>query len=101
MQWPSLDQCREFLKDTIRQKIDFSQTDQYQGASAATPGKTLPGRRRAARSAAGRPVARYRVGRSGNRHRCPPEPTQFQPRAADAGRAVYAAVGHAGRAQRG
>jgi hypothetical protein len=22
---------REFLKDTIRQKIDFSQTDQYQG----------------------------------------------------------------------
>jgi hypothetical protein len=26
-----LDHCREFLKDTIRQKIDFSQTDQHQG----------------------------------------------------------------------
>ena len=26
-----MDLCREFLKDTIRQKIDFSQTDQQQG----------------------------------------------------------------------
>jgi len=28
---PSLDQYRYFLKDTIRQKIDFSQTDQHRG----------------------------------------------------------------------
>jgi len=28
---PSLEQCRYFLKDTIRQEIDFSQTDQNRG----------------------------------------------------------------------
>jgi SagB-type dehydrogenase family enzyme len=31
MHEPSLDQCRYFLKDSIRQEIDFSQTDQYRG----------------------------------------------------------------------
>ena len=41
----SRDQYRDFLKDTIRQQIDFSQTDQYTGMRASAPGKTLPGRR--------------------------------------------------------
>ena len=30
---PQLDRCREFLKDTIRQQIDFSQTDQQMGVA--------------------------------------------------------------------
>ena len=31
MSTPLLDQYREFLKDTIRQRVDFSQTDQSRG----------------------------------------------------------------------
>ena len=53
----TLDRCREFLKDTIRQQIDFSQTDQQHGRGAPAPGKAIPGRRHAVRSAAGRTVA--------------------------------------------
>jgi SagB-type dehydrogenase family enzyme len=34
--------CREFLKDTIRQKIDFSQTDQHQGVPPPPLEKPYP-----------------------------------------------------------
>ena len=39
---PLLDRRREFLKDTIRQKIDFSQTDQYQGVPPPPLEKPFP-----------------------------------------------------------
>ena len=37
-----MDNYREFLKDTIRQKIDFSQTDQYQGVPPPPLEKPYP-----------------------------------------------------------
>ena len=37
-----LDQCREFLKDTIRQQIDFSQTDQHTGIAPPPLEKPVP-----------------------------------------------------------
>ena len=39
---PSLDQYRYFLKDTIRQKIDFSQTDQHRGIEPPPLEKPFP-----------------------------------------------------------
>jgi SagB-type dehydrogenase family enzyme len=42
MQIPSLDQYRYFLKDTIRQKIDFSQVDQHQGIEPPPLEKPFP-----------------------------------------------------------
>ncbi len=39
---PSLDQCRNFLKDTIRQRIDFSQTDQSRGVPPPPVEKPYP-----------------------------------------------------------
>jgi len=42
MQKPSLDQCRDFLKDTIRQQIDFSQTDQHMGVEPPPLEKPYP-----------------------------------------------------------
>jgi SagB-type dehydrogenase family enzyme len=39
---PSLDQYRYFLKDTIRQKIDFSQTDQHRGIESPPLEKPFP-----------------------------------------------------------
>ena len=38
----SLAACREFLKDTIRQKIDFSQSDQNQGVQPPPLEKPYP-----------------------------------------------------------
>ena len=37
-----LDQCREFLKDTIRQQIDFSETDQQRGVELPPLEKPFP-----------------------------------------------------------
>ena len=37
-----LDRCREFLKDTIRQQIDFSQTDQHTGIAPPPLEKPFP-----------------------------------------------------------
>jgi len=37
-----LDRCREFLKDTIRQQIDFSQTDQQMGVALPPLEKPFP-----------------------------------------------------------
>lgn len=37
-----LDRCREFLKDTIRQQIDFSQTDQHRGVEPPPLEKPFP-----------------------------------------------------------
>ncbi len=37
-----LDRCREFLKDTIRQQIDFSQTDQHMGVEPPPLEKPFP-----------------------------------------------------------
>ena len=42
MQEPSLDQCRYFLKDSIRQEIDFSQTDLQRGVEPPPQEKPLP-----------------------------------------------------------
>ena len=42
MQKPLLDQCRYFLKDSIRQEIDFSQTDQYRGVEPPPLEKPYP-----------------------------------------------------------
>ena len=42
MQEPSLDQCRYFLKDSIRQEIDFSKTDQYRGVEPPPLEKPYP-----------------------------------------------------------
>jgi SagB-type dehydrogenase family enzyme len=42
MQKPTLDQCRYFLKDTIRQQIDFSQTDQHRGIPPPPMEKPFP-----------------------------------------------------------
>ena len=39
---PSLDQYRYFLKDTIRQRIDFSQTDQRLGVEMRPVEKPAP-----------------------------------------------------------
>ena len=39
---PSLDQYRYFLKDTIRQKINFSQTDQHRGIEPPSLEKPFP-----------------------------------------------------------
>jgi SagB-type dehydrogenase family enzyme len=39
---PSLEQYRYFLKDTIRRKIDFSQTDQHQGITPPPIEKPYP-----------------------------------------------------------
>lgn len=39
---PSMDQYRYFLKDTIRQKIDFSQTDQHRGVPPPPVEKPIP-----------------------------------------------------------
>ena len=37
-----LDRCREFLKDTIRQQIDFSQTDQHKDVELPPLEKPFP-----------------------------------------------------------
>ena len=42
MEKPSLDQCRYFLKDSIRQEIDFSQTDQHMGVEPPPLEKPYP-----------------------------------------------------------
>ena len=42
MQELSIDQYRYFLKDTIRQRIDFSQTDQHQGVEPPPLEKPFP-----------------------------------------------------------
>ena len=42
MQKPSLDQCRYFLKDTIRQEIDFTETDQTRGVPPPPVEKPFP-----------------------------------------------------------
>ena len=42
MMGPSLDQCRDFLKDTIRQRLDFSQTAQHQGVPPPPLEKPFP-----------------------------------------------------------
>ena len=43
MHQPSLDQYRYFLKDTIRQRIDFSETDQHRGVEMPPLEKPIPG----------------------------------------------------------
>ena len=42
MQEPSLDQCRYFLKDTIRQEINFTATDQNRGVPPPPMEKPFP-----------------------------------------------------------
>ena len=42
MQKPSLEQCRYFLKDAIRQEVDFSQTDQGREISLPPLEKPFP-----------------------------------------------------------
>jgi SagB-type dehydrogenase family enzyme len=42
MQLPSLELCRYLLKDSIRQEVDFSQTDQSRGVAAPPVEKPIP-----------------------------------------------------------
>ena len=37
-----LDRCREFLKDTVRQQIDFTQTEQSRGVAMPPLEKPIP-----------------------------------------------------------
>ena len=43
MKSPLLEQYRSFLKDTVRKRIDFSQTDQSRGVSPPPIEKPFPG----------------------------------------------------------
>ena len=79
-----LDRGREFLKDTIRQQIDFSQTDQSR-ASACRRWKS-----RSRTTPNGSTCRRWEVGRGrnggpGDGHRRSPQPPQLPPRAAHPG----------------
>ena len=97
MHEPSIDRYRYFLKDTIRQEIDFSQTDQHRGIEPPPLEKPFPAD---AKRLDLPPVGKWTEIKAvdlTDGHRQPPEPPQFQDGTTHVGRTVLPALGHAGR----
>ena len=92
----SLEQYRDFLRDTVRQNVGLFQIDQNLGVAPPPLQKPVPpGGRRFDLPAVGQWTDVSGIGR-GNGHRKSPQPSHLRPQASRAERIVVLALGHAG-----